>query len=203
MPCVDCVEALEYRSLEFLMGRVVAAIEAVLFDELPEAFDQVEIRRIRREKHQGNPALGGVGHYLLAMLVPGVVEHEGQGVFGMQFPQLVEQVTDALCVDIGMVDDADELATHGVDRAQDVEALTACRRPNEGTPEAPDHGEKSSVDEVCRINKIDLALAGLSLIQHGVQFTFLKIACRCGLAFPGIGESRRGAMPKWRRKVRT
>ena len=74
---------------------------------------------------------------------------------------------------------------------------------NEVTAEAPDHGEKSSVDEECRINKIVLALAGLSLIQHRGQFTFLKIACRCGSVLSGIGESRRGAMLKWHRKVRT
>ena len=43
MASVNGVKAFEYGGLEFVVGRVIASVEAVLFDELPEPFNQVEI----------------------------------------------------------------------------------------------------------------------------------------------------------------
>ena len=105
-----------------------------------------------------------MGQHFLAMLIAGLVEHNGYGDFRMQFPQFVEPVTDALGLDIRMIDDTDQLVADGVDRPQDIEPLAARGRLNKGAAEAPDHGEKGSVNEVCRINKIDMSLAGLRLI---------------------------------------
>jgi hypothetical protein len=48
-----------------LADTVIAAIEAVLFDEFPEPFDQVDIGLIWREKQRGNSTLGGmIQHFL-------------------------------------------------------------------------------------------------------------------------------------------
>ena len=104
---------------------------------------------------------------------------------------------------IGGIDDTNELMRDSVERAENMEALTAGGSLDEGAAETPHHRQERSVDEVRGIDKIDLALAGQSLIQHRIQLVFLKSAWRMGAAFPGMGERRRGAIPKPRMNIRT
>ena len=55
--------------------RMVAPVECAAFDELPQAFDQVQVRRVRRQEEERDPQLfrrclnGDVA------LIPGIVQH--------------------------------------------------------------------------------------------------------------------------------
>ena len=195
MAGVDGFEAVKDGGLELLVGGVVAAVEAILFDELPQPLDQVEVGRVARQEQQVDAPCDGVDHHELAVLVARVVQHDGDGIVRVQGPQFVEQVADGLGGDVSLVDDVNQLTSDGIERSQHVEALTAGGGLDEGAAEAPDHGQERAIDKVRRVHEVDLALAGLGLIQHGIQAVFLKVAWTTGSALPGMGVRRRGAMP--------
>ena len=61
------------RLLEIGELLVVLRVEALLFDKFPEAFNQVQVRRIRWQKEQLNPQFVGDGLNKTAALVTSIV----------------------------------------------------------------------------------------------------------------------------------
>jgi hypothetical protein len=56
--------------------RVVSAVEDISFEEFPQSLDQVQVWRIRWQKHQLNVELFGQAFHQITMLIASVVEHQ-------------------------------------------------------------------------------------------------------------------------------
>ena len=53
----DVIEAAIDGVVELGEVVVVATVELVAFDELPQAFDQIQVRRVGRQEQKGDPQL--------------------------------------------------------------------------------------------------------------------------------------------------
>lgn len=98
--------------------RVVGnGIKALFFDELPQAFDQVQVGRVAGQEKQLDAQGLGQSHDDRTSLITRVIEDKGDR-YGKAFGgDLVKQITDAVCVDVGVVCDRDDFMGHGVERA--------------------------------------------------------------------------------------
>lgn len=61
---------------------IVGAIQYLLFDELPQAFDQIQVGRIGRQVKEFDAWFFGLISNRLAFLVSGVIQHQGDGATG-------------------------------------------------------------------------------------------------------------------------
>ena len=61
---------------EFGEGVVVSGVEDISFDEFPQSFDQVEIRRIRRQELEFDIECRRQIYYQSTVLIAGVVQHQ-------------------------------------------------------------------------------------------------------------------------------
>jgi hypothetical protein len=68
--------------LEFFELIIVDAIQYLLFDEPPQAFDQIQIGRIGRQVKEFDAWFFGLAGNRLAFLVSGVVQHQSDGAAG-------------------------------------------------------------------------------------------------------------------------
>lgn len=131
-------------------------VQALLLDKLPEPLNQIEMWRVRRQKQQLYPQhRGGVLDQATA-LIARIVQHQGDRVPGRHGGNLPQQLTDALTVDVGLVDHGEHLVGDGIERPQHVEPLAATGGGQEQPHPAPDRGQKRPVDKVrgiyCKIN---------------------------------------------------
>jgi len=101
---------------EVLKGGIITGVQTVFLHQLPEAFDQIELRRIRREKQQFDiQVLRGVLNQVTA-LIARVVQNDRDGHGQVLCRQSVQQPADMLAVDVGIRGDGDEFMGHGVQR---------------------------------------------------------------------------------------
>ena len=70
------------------------------------------------------------------------------------------------------IGDRDEVAGHGVESGQHVEALASGRRLHEQTAHAPEHTQERAIDEMRGIYKVERPLATEGLIEAWVQTFF-------------------------------
>jgi hypothetical protein len=78
------VEAVVNGGFELMESFVIAIVKALLLGEFPQPFDQIQIRRIRRQKKQVNSEFLGLGYYFIATLITRIVLDQGDGGTGMQ-----------------------------------------------------------------------------------------------------------------------
>lgn len=82
------------RLLEGVGVRIVLGVQTLLFDKLPEAFKQMEMRGVGRQEQQLEPqALGQILHQLAA-LIPGIIQDDCEGDVRMGARQQLQQLTD-------------------------------------------------------------------------------------------------------------
>lgn len=89
----DVVQAAIDRGLELLEGIVMSSVEHVAFDELPQSFDQVEVRRIGWQELQFDVEHCRQIHDQRAVLVAGVVQHQGDRTLQAEGSDLPQQLT--------------------------------------------------------------------------------------------------------------
>lgn len=140
---------------------VVGGVEALFFDPLPVAFDEVEVGRVGGEEFEFDAEGFCVGLDELAALVAGVVEEEGDGDFqrGVEGGELVEQRADAGGVDVSFVGENMDLPSHSIERAEDVEALASAGRGQKNSRETPDVAHERAVNKVRGVYEKDHPLA--------------------------------------------
>ena len=75
----DLVEAAVDGVAEVGEGFIVTTVQDIAFDELPQAFDEVEVRRVGRQKLLSDVERRGQIHDQRAVLIGGVVQDECDG----------------------------------------------------------------------------------------------------------------------------
>lgn len=59
----------------------------------------------------------------IAFLIASIVKNEGKGHLRVECAQFIEQLTNRVGIDVGVVGDHDELMGDGIQSAQDIKAL--------------------------------------------------------------------------------
>ena len=149
--------------------------QGLLPDELPDAFDQVQVGRVGWQIDQADVVDLGHGPDELGVLVAGVVEHDVDRFVRMGFAKLVEELGDFDFGDGSDGGDAEELVADGVDRPEHAVTLPSGGGGDDEGDEAPEVAEERSADEVGGIDEIDLAPTRDGLVQQGFQGTIPKL----------------------------
>lgn len=116
---------------------VVLGIQTLFLDELPQPFNQVQIRGIRRQVEQLDVEARRHRRHHRTFLVARVVQHQSNGHTQVQRRQLIQERAEALGVDVGVIGNRDEFMGDGVQGPQDVEALPPRWGLDEHAGEAP------------------------------------------------------------------
>jgi len=104
---VGLAQAVGDRGFEGGKVGVVVGIPALFLDELPEPFDQIEIRRVGGQEAQFDLQLGGGSQDQGAFLITGVVEKHADGCTQAERRPLVQQDADRFGGDVRVVGDRD------------------------------------------------------------------------------------------------
>ena len=70
---------------------VVTTVKDIALDELPQAFDEVEVRRVGRQELQPDVERCGQSHDQRTVLIAGVVQHECDGFLQSETGDLMQQ----------------------------------------------------------------------------------------------------------------
>lgn len=143
---------------------VVAGIQTGLFHELPQSFDQVEMRRIRRKENKFDAQGLRFRLHQLATLVTGVVHYDLQrnAPVRMSLPDFSQQFTNRIRVDVILVHDHQKFLIQRIDRPQDVQPTSTGRRLNEHPFFRPHRTHHTTHDKMSRVGEIRDAFAVLS-----------------------------------------
>jgi len=194
----DVIQATVDRGTEFGEGVVVAAVEHVAFDELPQAFDQVEVGRIRGQELQLDVERRRQVDHQRAVLIAGVVEHQGDRAWQLEGGDLAQQFTHRVRRHRAGGRDADELIRHGVPGTQHAVAFAARGPANEQTPQTPQTAQERALDEVRCVDEKDVTFRGSSGSEQRLQCVVQKLGLSRGVLFDGFlgrQRDRGGATP--------
>ena len=75
---------------EQLKVLVIFRIETLFSDEFPQAFNQIEIGRVGRQKENFDPQSGSLGLHEPTALIPRIVHHHGDGYLQAELSDLLE-----------------------------------------------------------------------------------------------------------------
>ena len=99
---------------EIRKGVVVNGVETLLFDKLPETFNQIEVWRIGGKEKEFETQVSGQILDKLAMLVAGIVQNKSNGQIREGSGQLAQQCSDSVGVDGIGVGHSKQLSSSGV-----------------------------------------------------------------------------------------
>ena len=109
----------------------VLGIQALLFDEFPQPFQQVEIGRVGWQKTEFDLQAGRGGELPGSLSVAGIVQHQRDRHAEVKISQLIQQLADTLGGDVGVIGDRNQFVRDRIRDGQDVEALASGRRLDE------------------------------------------------------------------------
>lgn len=156
----DIVEAAVDGVAEFGEVFVVATVQHVAFDELPEAFDQVQVWGVRRQEQELDVERGCEGLHHSAVLIASVVENQGDWSLQSQRGDLAQQVAHRVRRHGPGGGDADQFVGHGVPGSQHAVALATGRTANEQPTQAPEATQERALHKVRGIDKEEVPLTG-------------------------------------------
>jgi len=194
----DLIQTAVDRGAEFGEGVVVAAVEHVSFDELPQAFDEVEVGRIRRQELQLDVERRRQVDDQRAVLIAGVVEHQGDRSCQAEGGDLAQQFTHRVRRHRAGGRDADKLIRHGVPGSQHAVALAARGPSNEQALQTPQTAQERALDEMSCVDEEDVTCFGSSGSEQRLQCFVEKLGLCRGVLFDGFFGRQRdcgGATP--------
>jgi len=144
---------------------IIMIVETFLFDEFPQALDQIQVGRVWRQEKQFDFQCKRQVHDQTTMLIAGIVHDEGHRQVWKQLSQLLKQLTDGLGIDVAIIADGDDLFGNGIQCPQNVEALPSAGRLDENAHKAPEITQKRAKDKMGGINEEKLALTCFGLFQ--------------------------------------
>jgi hypothetical protein len=170
---VDFRDAVLDRRLHGGKVGVAARVQGASLNELPESFNQIEIRRITRQEQEVDTQRPGQRRHQTAMLVAGIVQHQRRRTMhrGGNLPQ---QGAYRLGIDGSAGRYRDELMGDGVEGAQHTESLPAAAGGHVQSHQAPQVAEKTPIDEMRGIDEEDRPLAPFGLPEPGFQSLIQK-----------------------------
>ena len=161
--------------------RMVAAVEGTTFGELPQAFDQVQVGRVRGEEQQRDTQLTGQCLDRGVVLIAGVVQHQCDRSGQTQRGNLPQQFAHRLGVDDRGVSHGDQVARHRIPRPQDIEPLTSRSRTHEDPRERPQVTQEGPEHEMGRVDEEHVTFTGLGGGQDRLQFGLEKSGLVCNV----------------------
>lgn len=151
---------------------VVGGIQAGFFDELPKAFDQIEVWRIRGEKQQLDAKRPSQIQDHAALLITRIVEDERNRNGQSQSHDPTQQLANAVSVDVSVVRNHDKFMRQGVQCAQHVEALPPCGGANKQTRKAPQNPQIRRQNKMRGVYKKDRAVSRFRFCKARFQLFF-------------------------------
>jgi hypothetical protein len=73
---------------------VVVGVQALFFDKLPQALDQVKVRGVRWQEAEFNMQAERRGRHQGTFLLTGIIQKQGDGNVQVEARQLIQQLTD-------------------------------------------------------------------------------------------------------------
>ncbi len=123
--------------LEGVKVLIVGAVEAFFSDEFPQAFNQIEIGGVSRQKQEFNPQSSRLLHHEPTALIARIIHHHGHRGGEAQGGDLLEQFAHAGGIDVAVIGHGNELVGDGMQRPQDIEALPSAGRTHQHAGETP------------------------------------------------------------------
>ena len=112
---------------ETLKLGVISGIKTLFFDKFPKALNQIEIGRIGRQEKEFNVKLRGKLSDELCTLITRIIQNQCHRYREVEACNLPEEITNALAVDVSVIDDGNQFMIDRVQRSEHVEPLPAGR----------------------------------------------------------------------------
>jgi len=90
MRSTGLLQASRNRRLERSKIGLVVGIQPLLFDKLPQTFDQVQVRGIGRKKASFNVQFCGSSEHQRTLLIAGIIQHHSNRKGYVQIRQLMQ-----------------------------------------------------------------------------------------------------------------
>lgn len=148
---------------------VVFAVEDVAFDEFPQAFDQVQVGRIRRQELQPDVQRCSEVHHQSTALIASVVQHQRHGTLQSQCGNFVKQVAHRIRRYSPAGGDAYQLIRHRIPCPQNTVTFATGSTANEHSLRTPQATEKSALNKMSGIHKENVTLTAASQLQQRLQ----------------------------------
>ena len=177
--------------------------QGFLFRELPDPFDQVQVRGVRRQVDQVDAGVGRDAPHDRGGLVAGVVQDHADRPVGVGVANLQEQSADGDSIDGAVGGFANERAGDGVQRSQNAVALPAGPGGDDPADEAPEVAEEGPADEVDGIDEDHAPLFVDGLFRERLQGFIVELLLDDGVR---LGRNAAGfavAEPEFFKKRRT
>ena len=150
--------------LEGVKVLIVGAVEAFFPHEAPQALNQIEIGRIRRQKQQFDAQPRCRLEHEPTALIASIIHHHGNRGGETKQSDLLEQFAHAGGIDVAVIGHRNQLMGDGMQRPQDIEALPATGRTYEHAGKTPEPSQVGPEDEMGRIDEKDGSLTGFGLL---------------------------------------
>lgn len=123
-PLVDFRDAVLNRRFHGGKVGVAVRVQGASLNELPESFNQIEIRRVTRQEQEVDTQRPGQRRHQTAVLVTGIVQHQRRGTMH-RGGNLSQQGADRFGIDGFTGRYRDEFMGDGVEGAQHAQSLPA------------------------------------------------------------------------------
>ena len=160
---------------------MVAAVEGTTFGEVPQAFDQVQVGRVRGQEQQRDTQLTGQCLDRGVVLIAGVVQHQRDRSGQTQRGNLPQQFAHRLGVDDRGVSHGDQVSRHRIPRPQDIEPLTSRSRTHEDPRERIQVTQEGPEHEMGRVYEEHVTFTVLGCGQDRLQFGLEKSGLVCNV----------------------
>ena len=143
---------------------VIVRIQALFSDEFPQAFNQIEIGGVGRQKQEFNPESSRLLHHEPTALIAGIIHHHSHRGGEAQGGELLEQFAHAGGIDVAVIGHGNELVGDGMQGSQHIEALPATGSTHHDASETPEPAQIGPEDKMGSIDEKDGALTGFGLL---------------------------------------
>ena len=144
--------------LELLEVLVVFSSETFGFHEFPHPLNQVQVRRIRRQKQQFDAQRLRFLLHQCTTLVTGIVHDQCHGRAGMLVRQRLQEFTNRQRIDVGGIHHRSQLLGDVIQGPQNIVPLSPGWRAQKEPHKTPQIAQKSAKDKMAGVTKKILRL---------------------------------------------
>lgn len=155
--------------MEFVRSVKEPSGEYMSPDKLPQSFYDIEVWGVWRKENQLNVEFSRLLLHSLAVLVPGIVKHDGHRHIPAFFPNLLQELLDLVCINIDHGVAGYDFLVEGVDAPKDIESVSAGSALEEKGLLAPHFAQESLKCEVGGIHKEESHLALIHLLHKDFE----------------------------------
>lgn len=174
----ELIQAVVDGGSEIGEGVVMAAVQGFFLEELPQAFDQVQVGRVTGQEQQFDGQARGEVLHEGAALIACIVQHQRDRAGEVPCGDLLQQFAHRCRGDVGRVANRQDFVSHGVPGGQHVVAVATGCGADEHSQRGPDAAQEGSQHEVCRVHEEHLPLSRARFLQARFEFAVQEFALR-------------------------